>query len=54
VPGLVTEADTIETLSLKLERMVPDLLEANGCLPDYDVPFEILARKFSVAHSAVN
>lgn len=55
VPGLTTEADTIEALSLKLELMVPELLEANGCLPGhYDVPFEILARKFTVAHAAVS
>lgn len=52
VPGLATEAETIEALSLKLESMVPELLEANGCLEDRDVPFELLARKFSVAHCA--
>lgn len=33
VPGLVTEADTIEALDAKLQTMVPELLEANGCLP---------------------
>lgn len=52
VPGLATEAETIEALSAKLEIMVPELLEANGCLDDGDVPFELLARKFSVAHCA--
>lgn len=30
VPGLVTEADTIEALEAKLQKMVPELLEANG------------------------
>lgn len=30
VPGLVTEADTLEVLSAKLAAMVPDLLDANG------------------------
>ena len=30
VPGLVTEADTVEQLVAKLRVMVPELLEANG------------------------
>ncbi|MDR2925874.1 MAG: DUF1902 domain-containing protein [Azoarcus sp.] len=29
VPGLATEAETLEALSAKLELMVPELLEAN-------------------------
>lgn len=29
VPGLVTEADTLEALDSKLQVMVPELLEAN-------------------------
>jgi hypothetical protein len=29
VPGLVTEAETLETLEAKLNSMVPELLEAN-------------------------
>jgi hypothetical protein len=53
VPGLATEANTMEALSLKLEQIVPELLEANGCLPGRDVAFEILARKFTIAHLAV-
>lgn len=52
VPGLATEAETIEALSQKLECLVPELLEANGCLEDKNVPFELLARKFSVAYCA--
>lgn len=32
VPGLVTESDTLQTLATKLETMVPELLELNGCL----------------------
>jgi predicted RNase H-like HicB family nuclease len=50
VPGLATEADTLEALSTKLESLVPELLEANGCLNVGDIPFELLARKYSVAH----
>ena len=30
VPGLVTEASTLEALDTKLQSMVPELLEANG------------------------
>jgi predicted RNase H-like HicB family nuclease len=30
VPGLITEAATLEALSTKLEAMIPELLEANG------------------------
>lgn len=51
VPGLATEADTLEALSAKLELMVPELLDANGQPHEDEVPFELLARKFSVAHS---
>jgi predicted RNase H-like HicB family nuclease len=50
VPGLATEAETIEALSAKLQIMVPDLLDANGYPDGPDVPFELLARKFAVAH----
>lgn len=32
VPGLVTEAETIEALTDRLRTMIPDLLEANGLL----------------------
>lgn len=50
VPGLATEADTIEALSAKLDVMVPELLDANGYPDGAEVSFELLARKFSVAH----
>jgi predicted RNase H-like HicB family nuclease len=33
VPGLVTEAETIEALMQKLREIVPELLEANDVLP---------------------
>ena len=50
VPGLVTEAATLEALDTKLRSMVPELLEANGCMPaDGQVTVELLARRFSVA-----
>ena len=50
VPGLVTEAQTLEALDTKLRTMVPELLDANGCMPaDGQVAVELLARRFSVA-----
>jgi len=49
---LSTEAETIEVLSTKLETMVPELLDANGHLDGPEVPFELLARRFSVIHRA--
>jgi predicted RNase H-like HicB family nuclease len=33
VPGLATEAETIEALAEKLRAIVPELLEANHLLP---------------------
>jgi predicted RNase H-like HicB family nuclease len=49
VPGLATEAETLEELTAKLERMVPELLEANNVPINGEVSFELLARRFSVA-----
>lgn len=51
VPGLATEADTLEQLTQKLETMVPELLELNGEAVAGEVPFELLARRFSVAQT---
>lgn len=49
VPGLATEADTLELLTQKLETMVPELLELNGTTLTQAVQFELLARRLSVA-----
>ncbi len=49
VPGLATEAETLEALSAKLDIMFPELLDANGYPGGNEVPFELLARKFFVA-----
>ena len=49
VPGLATEAETMQELSKKLEVMIPELLTENGYL-DVDageISYEVLARKFS-------
>jgi len=52
VPGLVTEAATMEALSEKLAVMVPELLTANGHAASDAIHYEVLARKFSTTHSA--
>jgi predicted RNase H-like HicB family nuclease len=46
VPGLATEADTIESLVAKLRELIPELLEANGQSAAESVPFELLTRRF--------
>jgi predicted RNase H-like HicB family nuclease len=33
VPGLATEAETIDGLTTRLRTIIPELLEANGLLP---------------------
>jgi predicted RNase H-like HicB family nuclease len=48
VPGLVTEAETVEALAEKLSTMIPELLEANGTLTDTsigDVPINLIAHR---------
>lgn len=48
VPGLATEADTLEALDTKLQTLVPELLEANGCLPQGNsIQVELFARRFT-------
>ena len=36
VPGLATEAKTIEALTDRLRTIIPELLDANGLLPSGD------------------
>ena len=48
VPGLATGADTLDALVDKLKIVIPELLEANGLLPDDhpgDIPFAIIAER---------
>ena len=45
VPGLVTESETLEALQSKVQIMVPELLEVNGCLPaNKIIQIELLMR----------
>lgn len=48
VPGLITEADTLEDLQRKLVVMIPELLEANGVLADpniTEIPLNLIAHR---------
>jgi hypothetical protein len=46
VPGLATEADTVEALSAKLRSLVPELLILNGMRISGDIDYELLIRRF--------
>ena len=51
VPGLITEADTIEALAEKLSVIIPELLEANGALAGNavrEVPINLIAHREQV------
>jgi predicted RNase H-like HicB family nuclease len=46
VPGLATEAATLEEMERKLLQMIPELLQLNDAdHPRQRVPFELIARK---------
>ena len=48
VPGLATEAPTIEDLTEKLRGLIPELLEANQMLPgdpSVDISFELTSHR---------
>ncbi len=48
IPGLVTEAATLELLLEKLRAMVPEMLELNGVLPAGQAavaPFRVVAER---------
>jgi len=47
VPGLVTEAATKEELLVKLQIMIPELLEANGVVSGA-IAFRLLTQEDSV------
>jgi predicted RNase H-like HicB family nuclease len=50
VPGLATEAATVEEMEQKLLRMIPELVELNDSRqPRQQVPFELIARKHELA-----
>jgi predicted RNase H-like HicB family nuclease len=56
VPGLVTEADTLEQLIEKLRVMIPELLEANGLLlgnSEEKILFHLLSERIEMAKAGV-
>jgi predicted RNase H-like HicB family nuclease len=47
VPGLITEATTMEHLMQKLKIVIPELLQANGLLNEpgtIDIPIHLLGK----------
>ena len=50
VPGLATEADTVDALIKKLQTMIPELLDANGFASADEVSFKLLSECNAVAH----
>ena len=50
VPGLVTEAETMDILVKKLEVLIPELLDENAYPDGNDVPFELNAKLAGTAH----
>jgi len=51
VPGLATEADTVEGISKKLGGLVPELLAENGSSNSTEIAYELLARRFAVTNA---
>ncbi len=45
VPGLATEAETLDIMLAKLEVMVPEMLEENGFHVTPGVPFYLLTQR---------
>jgi predicted RNase H-like HicB family nuclease len=52
VPGLATEAVTMEALIDKLKVMIPELLMANNAAFEDEVAFEIITRRFELTQRA--
>ena len=50
VPGLATEADTVDALVKKLQTMMPELLDANGYASADEVSFKLVSECNAVAH----
>ncbi len=49
VPGLATEAETIDELTAKLETMIPELIKANDLVDEFrgEVPLYLMAEQVS-------
>ena len=53
VPGLATEAATMEALSDKLGDLVPEMLALNGYAVAGEIAYKVLARKLSITRAVV-
>jgi predicted RNase H-like HicB family nuclease len=54
IPGLITEAETMEKLIAKIKTLIPELLEANGKEwehPGAPVPFHLISECSDVAET---
>jgi hypothetical protein len=51
VPGLATEADSLDALARKLYVMIPELLELNDSEFGEDVPSDLLVQQNRSAHA---
>ena len=52
IPGLATEAETVEALTGRLRTMIPELLEANGLLAEgHSISFELTSRRHELLAS---
>ena len=49
VPGLATEAATLEELMEKLKVMIPELLDENGYDNNGEIPFRVLSEYSAIA-----
>jgi len=43
LPGLVTEASSLDELDAKLPNLIRDLLDADDCDDGFDIPVEVIA-----------
>lgn len=50
VPGLATEAASLDKLIPKLKLMIPELLDANGYADGDEIPFKLEAEINEIAH----
>ena len=49
VPGLATEADTLEVLLEKLKAIIPELLALNRGFTDLIIPFHLVSERTEIA-----
>lgn len=51
VPGLITEAESVDQMVTKLKVLIPELIEANSELDSGEIPFTLLCTCTALAHS---